>query len=154
MDRQRNKIFPKAGSNVVSTLSGAVSSWISSCSGSLRPLSSCDRCTRAFTATLQQISAISQILQIHSITGFHRDSIKSAREQLTKLKEITPLGYHTFKVRAFTKLQESCPETGQLIIYQIDIQIYRRENLLLIILLRTKGRLARGIKSWRSFVRY
>lgn len=51
-------------------------------------------------------------LQIHSITGFHRDSIKSAREQLTKLKEITPLAYHTFKVRAFTKLQEKGNKTG------------------------------------------
>jgi hypothetical protein len=44
-------------------------------------------------------------LQIRNITGWDRDCIKSAREQLIKLKEITPCGYHTFKVRPFQQHQ-------------------------------------------------
>jgi len=44
-------------------------------------------------------------LQIRSITGWHLLTLKKAREQLIKLKEITPCGYRTFKVKPFQQLE-------------------------------------------------
>ena len=44
-------------------------------------------------------------LQIRSITGWDLYAVKRAREQLIKLKEITPCGYHTFKVKPFQQYQ-------------------------------------------------
>ena len=52
-------------------------------------------------------------LQIHNITGWHRESIQKARKQLINLGEIIPTGYHSFAVKSFHQYKESCTENGQ-----------------------------------------
>lgn len=51
--------------------------------------------------------------QIRSITGWDRESIQKAREQLIALGEIIPTGYRSYAVKAFHQIQESCRESRQ-----------------------------------------
>ncbi len=53
-------------------------------------------------------------LQIRNITGWHLRTIQKARQQLIRLGEIIPTGYHSFAVKAFHQYQESLAQSAKL----------------------------------------
>lgn len=52
-------------------------------------------------------------LQIRAITGWHLRAIKRAREQLIRLREITPHGYKTHLVSPFHQYEESLAQKAK-----------------------------------------
>ena len=59
---------------------------------------------RLFRNSKDNICNISD-LRIRELTGFDREAIRKARQKLIALNELTPLSYHSYKVKVFNQFR-------------------------------------------------